>query len=188
MSEFIKHNQGLIPVEIAAPTSDFDWRTEAWLSGSQHPINRLAEKTEWIKKTGYGYQITPFVFQDEAAELAQGAHIFVPEGRYNNTVLITGENYRLRTRILEGAGWIEAKNPSGQIFQEWLGSTQDKNKVFEFLQGWMVRFVVAKGYGILAMEVIDLPQYQKEWEKVIPEGDDEVFWQPQPAYFPSGRW
>lgn len=188
MKEKAGVNFPLQPSELAKIEPGFNWQTEAWFNGQAHPIQRLPEQTEWVNKPGFVYQITPFAFADEAAREADGAHFVIPAGRFMNTVQLVGEYYKLRVRLVEGAGWLQAKNPSGLIFQAWLGAMSSSNRVFEFGKDWIVRFVTAIGYGSAVLEGSDLPKYNPKWEKVIDEGDNRDFWRPKPIYFPPGRW
>jgi len=172
------YGQPLQPIEVAQIEPGFNWQTEAWFNGQVHQILRLPEQTDWVGKTGFIYQITPFVFQDATAREAQGSHFVIPESRYTNTVKLTGGGYRWRIRTVEGAGWIQSKDPGGNLFDEWIGQNISPNRVFEFSQGWTVRLTAAIGYGALIVEAIDIPKYDPNWEEIIPAGDKQSFWLP----------
>ena len=181
MAEKISVSLRLNPIEQAVVNPTFNWRVEAWFKGRVHPISRLIEQTEWIQKkqniqsrewppiTGFVYQITPFVFQNEAVGEATGAHFIVPEAKYMNTVLFTDPAYYWRARVVGGAGWLYAWHPETGVQQIWLGGSATPSPVFEFSQNWLVRFIAAEGYGPLIIEGVDLPEYKPDGEQVIEE-------------------
>lgn len=179
MSERLFGRIELEPVEIASIPVDFDWKTEGWFAGGLHPILRLEDKTEWISKPvkdsgcwnippriSISYQIVPFVFQDEAAMQATGAHIIIPEGGFSNRVMIADRDLRIRTRIISGAGWVNGKSPLGGQFQQWLGS-ETGNRVFEFSMNWIYQFVAPVRFGPMIMELVEMPEFKPGCEIVL---------------------
>lgn len=197
MAETLSAAKILKPVEKAIIEPGFDWTKEAWFEGQVHPISRLTDQTEWIHKKlniqsfreppilGFVYQITPFVFQDEAATEATGAHFIIPEAKYMNTVLFTDPDYYWRARVVDGAGWLIAWHPETGVQRIWLGSSVGPSPVFEFSQNWLVRFVAAEGYGQLILEGVDRPEYRADGEKVIEENTPsiELFYKGQNRIF-----
>jgi len=181
MNERIFLSRCLNPIEQAVVSLTFDWKKEAWFKGRVHPISRLAEQTEWIQKKqfinsreyppvlGFVYQITPFIFQDEAATEATGAHFIIPEAKYMNTVLFTDTDYYWRARVVGGAGWLDVWHPEIGTQHVWVAALAADSPVFGFSKDWLGRFRAAEGYGPLIIEGIDLPEYKADGEQVIEE-------------------
>jgi len=180
MTERLGSQIELMPIEVAKIPTDFDWHKEAWFSGQLHPIRRLENERIWVPKTvkdkgyrycvprlGFEYQITPFIFLDEVAVEATGAHLVIPENCFSNRVLIADPNFRVRTRIVSGAGWLKSESPLREPFQQWVGADVDSGKIFEFSQYWIYQIFSPVGYSSLIMELVEIPEYTPGCEVVI---------------------
>lgn len=145
---------------------NYYYQATAWFEGQTHLI-QSAGKAEVINKGDYTYLISPFVFQDEAAARATGAHFYIPQGEANNVILFTGEDYKWRIRAVSGSGWVLAWHPEFGVQQAWLSPDLEKNPVIEFGKNWIVTLIASPNCGQFVVEGVDIPEYMENAEKIV---------------------
>lgn len=168
-------------VDICPLTPDnYHYQVSGWFGGQTHLIQSVGA-AEVNDMGDYSYQIEPFIFQDETAVKATGAHFFIPEGKASNVILFTGEDYKWRIRAVSGSGWILAWHPEVGVQQAWLSPDLEQNPVIEFGENWIACLIASQNCGQFIVEGIDIPEYKPEAEQVIYGGNKQYplpdFWE-----------
>ncbi|MBU1323221.1 hypothetical protein KKE48_01535 [Patescibacteria group bacterium] len=173
----IKEEPGIEPLQLniveTCPNKpeNYCWQKEAWFDGQVHPIESVGASEVISKEDNdgmpYTYKIGPFVFQDETAAKATGAHFIIPEGKANNVILFTGKDYKWRIRAVSGSGWILAWHPDYGVQQAWLSPDLGKNPIIEFGENWITCLIASPDCGEFILEGVDIPEYKPETEQAL---------------------
>ncbi|MCG2692196.1 hypothetical protein L6272_05205 [Microgenomates group bacterium] len=155
---------------------NYRWQEEAWFDGQPHPIEPvdIIDITRSNEQYEEKYTIETAVFQDETARKGTVTKWYLDQGTASNVVMISSHDFGLRTRAVEGKGWILVYHPQFGVHQIEVGPDLEKNPVVELGYGHVFCFIASSDCKRLVLEGIDMPDFQKEYEVVIEDNESHT--------------
>lgn len=140
------------------------------------PVSYNLESELTSAEPGADYYVFELEFMDDAKDRGDGALFDIKPHKVTDVMhIVTDQNYRTRSQIIDGSGTLLGILPSGEIFQKELTA---KTEIIEQTPGWIECWFAGEN-GLKILDSSE-PHFQLDFMKPVKVDDSEIpneFWE-----------